>query len=56
LVGLKTLKNTKAYKKLQATVSLIIAIAVVINLFGQSFTVRLDLTDANIYSLSASTK
>lgn len=52
----KTAPRDPLWRRLQSTVAVIIAIAVVVNLFGQSFTVRFDATAQNIYSLSAATK
>lgn len=56
LVRIKSNRNAPDWRKLQTSVAILIVIAVVINLFGQSFTVRFDLTEQNVYSLSDATK
>jgi len=56
LTRAKLKKGSKAWRTLQTSVIVMIVIAVVINLFGQSFTVRADLTEQNLYSLSSATK
>lgn len=56
LLRLKTAVTDPMWKKIQSTVALVIAIAVVINLFGQSLTIRFDATEGNVYSLSSATK
>lgn len=56
LVRSKTSRVSPYWRKLQTSVSLLIVMAIVINLFGQTFTVRLDLTEQNLYSLSGATK
>lgn len=56
LVKLKSAVKSKEWKTLQTSLIVFIAIAVVINLFGQRFTLRADLTESNIYSLSPVTK
>ncbi len=56
LLRQKTSTTDPAWKKIQSTVALVIAISVVINLFGQSLTVRIDTTQGNVYSLSSATK
>ncbi len=56
VVKAKTLASSAYFKKLQTSLILFIGIAVVVNLFGQSYTVRADLTEQNIYSLSVATK
>lgn len=52
----KTASHDPLWRRLQSTVAVIIAISVVVNLFGQSFTVRFDATAQNVYSLSGATK
>lgn len=56
LVRIKSAAASPAWRKLQATVSILVAICIVINLFGQSWTVRFDLTKQHVYSLSGATK
>lgn len=56
LVRAKSNREAPDWRKLQMSVAILIIIAVVINLFGQSFTVRFDLTEQNLYSLSDATK
>ena len=56
LLRQKTAVADPVWKKIQSTVALIIAICVVVNLFGQSFTVRYDATSQKVYSLSSATK
>ncbi len=56
LTRMKLMKTSKEWRMLQTSTILVIVIAIVINLFGQSFTVRADLTKQNLYSLSTATK
>ncbi|MBI4121924.1 MAG: Gldg family protein [Parcubacteria group bacterium] len=56
LVRLKSAASAPAWRKVQASVAVMVAIAVVVNLFGQTWTVRADLTAQNLYSLSGATK
>ncbi len=56
LLRQKTASSDPMWKKIQSTVALVIAICVVVNLFGQSFTVRYDATSQKMYSLSPATK
>lgn len=56
LIRLKSDRSSPDWRKLQTSVAILIVIAVVINLFGQSFTVRFDLTQQKLYSLSGATK
>lgn len=56
LIRIKSRRGSKEWRTLQTSILVLVIIAVVINLFGQSFTVRADLTDQNLYSLSSATK
>jgi ABC-2 type transport system permease protein len=56
LTRAKLPKKSREWRTLQTSTVVVIVIAIVINLFGQSFTVRADLTDQNLYSLSPATK
>lgn len=56
LMRMKLVKGAKDWRVLQSTTTIIILIAIVINLFGQSITIRADFTEENLYSLSGATK
>lgn len=56
LTRMKLIRTSKEWRTLQTSTILVIVIAIVVNLFGQSFTVRADLTEQNLYSLSTATK
>jgi ABC-type uncharacterized transport system involved in gliding motility auxiliary subunit/ABC-type transport system involved in multi-copper enzyme maturation permease subunit len=56
LTKMKLVHGSKEWRTLQTSIAILVAIAIVINLFGQGITVRADLTEQNIYSLSPATK
>lgn len=56
LTRMKIVRGAKEWRSLQTSISILIAIALVINLFGQSLTIRADLTDQKLYSLSSATR